>query len=123
MELYVTIPVTEELDKLHQYLASQPTELHVSIDSPVPADRFLIPQSLILIVQHAQRYNSYPLAISIRFLKSSVEISYPLQPRPVPDDSFEDIDTLADLYRNYLNMPTVRQTREEAVISIPLFIS
>lgn len=122
MDNYMTRLVTEELENLNQYLSTQPADLHVSIDSAIPADRYLVPESLALIVQHAQHYNLYPLHISISFLKYTVEISYPLQPRPVPDESFPDIKKLVDKYSLYFNLPTIRQTSDKIEISIPLFI-
>jgi len=122
METYMTCAVTEELESLRQYLATQPTALHVNIDSPVPADRYLIPQSLILIIQHAQRYNHYPLHISISFLKYTVEISYPIQPRQTPDETYQDIETLVTIYRNFFNLPSIQQNNNVCTISIPLFI-
>jgi len=122
MEPYITIPVAEELESLRKYLAIQSTELHVSIDSPIPIERYIIPGSFILIVQYAQRYNLYPLYISIRFLAYSVEVSFPLQPRPIPDVTFSDIDALVTLYRNYFNLPTVQQTDDHCIVGIPLFI-
>ncbi len=122
MEPEITITVEKELYNLKQYLSSQPTDLHVTIDSHVPADRYIIPNSLILIVQHAQRHNLYPLTISIAFLKHTVEISYPLQPRTSPNEDFPDIEALIALYRRYFNMPTIHQTNNQFTLSIPLFI-
>jgi len=122
METFITHVVSEELDRLRQYLATQPAELKVRIDSTIPADRYLIPDSLILIVQHAQRENHYPLPITIRFLKYKVEISYPRQPRQIPDENLPDIGSLVTLYRNYFCLPEVHHTDDKFTITIPLFI-
>jgi len=122
METYITCLISEELEHLNQYLATQDKDLHVSIDSPIPADRYIIPDSLTLIVQHIQRHNLYPLHIRICFLSHTVEVSYHLQPRPVPDDTYHDIETLVELYRNYFNLPTIRQADDYCTISISLFI-
>ncbi len=122
MEPYITIPVEEELESLKQYLSTQPADLHVSIDSTIPADRYVIPKSLTLIVQHAQRNNLYPLHITIIFLKHTIEISYRIHPRQIPDENFPDIDQLVTLYRHYFNLPSVRQENERITVVIPLFI-
>jgi len=122
MNSLMTITVSEELESLKEYLATQPAGLVVDINGPVPADRYLIQNSLILIVQQAQRHNLYPLNISICFLKYTVEISYKTQPRPLPDEKFPDIETLIDLYRNYYNLPKIHQVNDQVTITIPLFI-
>jgi len=121
-EPYITVPVAEELENLQQYLSKQSSDLHVSVDSPVPEERYVIPQSLILIVQQAQRNSLYPLRINISFLKHTVDISYRIQSRQTPDESFPDIDRLVSLYRKYFELPTVQQTNDRFSISIPLFI-
>jgi len=122
MEPYVINPVAEELDSLMQYLSTQPSELHISIDGQIPDGRYLIPNSLVLIVQHAQRTSHYPLHISISFLKHTVEISYTIHPRHVPDEHFPDIASLVATYRKYYHLPTVWEADSQYTISIPLFI-
>jgi len=122
MEPYRTNPVGQELEILMQYLATQPSELHLSIDGQIPANRHLIPNSLLLIVQHAQRTCLYPLHIRICFLNHTVEISYARQPRPVPDERFPDIDALVAIYRSYYSLPTIGETGSQFTISIPLLI-
>lgn len=121
-DVYTTRPVEEELQRLEQYLTTQSDGLQVSIDSPVPIERYVIPQSLVLIVQNAQRYHRLPLHVSIRFLKHTIEVSHPVQPLPTPDETHPDLQVLVDLYRIYYNFPTVRQTDNEFTVSIPLFI-
>lgn len=122
MDAYMTRPVEEELERLRQYLATQPDGLHVQACSPVPRERYLIPRSLVLIVQNAQLHHVLPLDINIRFLKHTVEVSHPIQPLPTPDKNFPDIEDLVGLYRQYYNLPTVRQTDNMFTVSIPLFI-
>ncbi len=122
MDNNITQPVVKELEKMRQYLATQSADVQVSVDSPIPDDRYLIPNSLILIIQYAQRYNSYPLSIHIRFLKHTVEINYARRPRTTPNESFADIEALASLYRNYFNVPQLQQTDKEVTVTIPLFI-
>ncbi len=118
----MTRPVDEELESLRQYLATQTDELHVSIDSTVPADRHLIPGSLVLIVQHAQQHNRYPLRISIGFSEYTAEISYRLNLRAATDNHFLDMDELDVLYSYFFSQPTVNQKDDRLIISIPLFI-
>ncbi len=122
MNSLMTITVSEELESLKEYLATQPAGLVVDINGPVPADRYLIQNSLILIVQQAQRHNLYPLNISISFLKYTVEINYKIQPRPFPNEQFPDMETLVALYRDYYNLPKKLQVDDWVTISIPLFI-
>lgn len=122
MDAYTTRPREEELERLHQYLSTQPDGLHVQVCSPVPRGRYLVPRSLVLIVQNAQRRHRLPLDINIRFLKHTVEVSHPIQPLTTPDESFPDLEVLFNLYRLYYNLLTVIQTDHRFTISIPLFI-
>ncbi len=121
-EPYVTIPVTTEMESLKRYLSTQPSDLQVTFDSTVPGERYVIPDSLVLIVQQAQRNSLYPLHISISFLKHTVDISYTIHPRQTHDERFPDIDKLVSLYRKYSELPTIQQTNDRFFISIPLFI-
>ncbi len=121
-ECYMTIPVAEELERLNSYLATQPSALQVVVCEPVPDDRYIIPDSLVMIVQHAQQYQMSPLSVSIRFLNYSAEISYHIPPLPARTDSHPYPIELADLYRNYFCFPSVRRADGEETVSIPLFI-
>ncbi len=126
MENEITRLVGEEVASLKQYLATQPAALQVNIDGQVPSGRYVIPRSLELIVQHAQRSQicstECPLVVVIRFLKNTIEVSYPIQPRAVPDTSFGGLDDLAALYRQFYSVPVVNQTNDTHIVSIPLFI-
>ncbi len=126
MENEITHLVGEELACLRQYLAMQSAALQVDVDGVVPTDRYVIPRSFELIVQHALRTQicsvDCPLSVVIRFLKNTIEVSYPVQPRDVPDTSFCGLDELAALYRRFYSVPSVVQTRDTCTISIPLFI-
>jgi len=126
MDAYITRPIAEELDRLKQYLDSQPEMLKVSIDSQVPADRYIVPSSLVLAVQHAQHHSAcpsgQPLSVSIRFLKYTVEVSYPFPLPETSDAPFTKLVELVELHRSYYNLPTFNSGDNFFTISIPLFI-
>ncbi len=126
MENEITRPVAEELESLKRYLAKQSAALQVVVDGEVPSNRYVIPRSFELIVQHALRYqqcsDDCPLVVVLSFQKYAIEVSYPVQPRETPDESFLDLKELASLYRQFYSVPTFTQTRETCTVSIPLFI-
>ncbi len=122
METPMTIPVMEELNRMQAYLNTLPEALRVDIAEPIPTTRYLIPQSLMMIVQQIHRQHPGTHNINIHFLKYNVEISHPIKPHRSNDESFTDLSELSALYRQYFSLPSIRQTIDTEVISIPLFI-
>ncbi|MBP3260353.1 MAG: hypothetical protein J6M01_04565 [Prevotella sp.] len=119
------IPIADELSRLSEYIATQPEGLRVSVDAP-PSDRYVIPQSLVILVQNAQRNNvcssEQPLQVNIHFHKHHIEVTNNIQPCQQTEDQMAGLNELDALYRSHYNLPTVYQTEDSFSVSIPLLI-
>jgi len=126
MNIYTTCLVEEEVGRLHEYLATQSDALHVSIDGPVPKERYMIPNSLVMVVEDALQHNDctsgQSLDINVRFLSHAVAVSYFQQPCANDDMTFPNLDDLEALCHEYFAHLSVSKAGDEFIVNVPLFI-
>lgn len=119
------VPVADEIDRLHKYLSTQSENLHVTIGE-LPNNRYVVPQSLIILVQNAQRNNvcspKHPLHINICFHKHHIEVTNNIQPCQHEKKEMAGLRELESLYCSHYNLPIISQTEESFSVCIPLFI-
>ncbi len=116
--------VAEELERLDSYLTSQAGLLQVSFDDELDADRYLLPQSLLLTIQTIQQAlltsTEHPLRIDIKVYSYTIKIIVPLQ-LSVNDMPPVDFSELESLCRAYYNLPLIHQDEQELTVVLPLF--